>query len=78
MKVNSEKLDKLAKELNEVMGVQRGRIINDLFVLQLRDASEDNRNAAYSLIEPLIDDQIDKFHRAYGLNTTDEKVLELN
>jgi hypothetical protein len=48
MKVNSEKLDKLVKELNEVMGGQRGRVFNDLFVLRLRNASEDNRNAAYS------------------------------
>ncbi len=47
MKANSEKFDKLVKELNEVMGRQRGRVFNDLFVLNLRDASEDNRNAAF-------------------------------
>ena len=78
MKVNSEKLDKLAKELNEVMGGQRGRVFNDLFVLQLRNASEDNRIAAYSQFEPLIDAQIDYFQNAYGLNPSDEEVLELN
>jgi len=46
MKANSEKFDKLVKELNEVMDRQRGRVFNDLFVLNLRDASEDKRNAA--------------------------------
>ena len=68
MKANSEKFDKLVKELNEVMGRQRGRVFNDLFVLNLRDASEDKRNAAFNLVESLIDPDIDKYQESHGLS----------